>query len=340
MSPVKKLKTFKTKTGIPIFQIPIEAFPGLWTYAYLVLLGDYQVLIDTGSSFSSATEQLIGGIQEAGNHVNGRHFSISGLTHVMITHGHIDHFGGLPAIRERSDALVGIHELDRRNVTHFAERRILNLQKLSDYLIKAGVGILDRENLLQFYRYLKDMFETVEVDYSYEAIDMELGPFRILHAPGHSGGHVVIRLEDILFCGDHILSEITPHQVAEELSPWSGLNHYLNSLDAVERWSDGINLALCGHKQEITDLPARISAIKEMHMERLDRVLNFFGSPNTISALSKNLFGNTNGFNALLAIEEAGAHVEYLYQRGMLKVVNYEEGEKSGAQFVHLFQCS
>jgi hypothetical protein len=75
-------------------------------------------------------------------------------------------------------------------------------------------------------------------------------------------------------------------------------------------------------------------------MERLDRVLNFFGSPNTISALSKNLFGNTNGFNALLAIEEAGAHVEYLYQRGMLKVVNYEEGEKSGAQFVHLFQCS
>ena len=101
MSPVKKLKTFKTKTGIPIFQIPIEAFPGLWTYAYLVLLGDYQVLIDTGSSFSSATEQLIGGIQEAGNHVNGRHFSISGLTHVMITHGHIDHFGGLPAIRER-----------------------------------------------------------------------------------------------------------------------------------------------------------------------------------------------------------------------------------------------
>lgn len=335
---METIKTFKTRTGIPIFRIPIEAFPGLWTYAYLVLEGDYRVLIDTGSSFSSASEQLMTGIQEAGNLINGRHFSISELTHVMITHGHIDHFGGLLALRERTNALVGIHELDRRNLTHFSERRTLNLQTLSDYLIKAGVEKPERENLLQFYRYLKDLFEAVEVNYSYEAINMELGPFSILHAPGHSGGHVVIRLDDILFCGDHILSGITPHQVPEELSSWSGLNHYLNSLDAVASWTEDINLALCGHRQEITDLPARISAIKAMHMERLDRVLHFFSSPNTIFELSKNLFGNVKGFNALLAIEEAGAHVEYLYQRGLLMVVNYEEGDSSAKPFIHLYQ--
>lgn len=36
-----------------------------------------------------------------------------------------------------------------------------------------------------------------------------------------------------------------------------------------------------------------------------------------------------NGFDGLLAIEEAGAHVEYLYQRGMLGIENYVQLERS-----------
>ena len=31
------------------------------------------------------------------------------------------------------------------------------------------------------------------------------------------------------------------------------------------------------------------------------------------------------GFNTLLALEEVGAHVEYLYQHGQLRVTNLDE---------------
>ena len=331
---MKKIELFETSSRIPIYQIPIEAFPGLWAYAYLVIHEEFSVLIDTGSGFGESENQLLSGIREAGIIEKGEIFSLEDLTHVLITHGHIDHFGGLSEICSQTDALVGVHELDRRNLTSFHERHAINLHKLSDYLIEAGVNGEKRESMLDFYRFTMQLFNSVDVDIGYEEINMQLGPFRFLHVPGHSGGHIVIRLDDILFCGDHILSDITPHQAPEQLSTWCGLNHYLKSLELVEQWAGDVQMALCGHKRVITDLPARISEIKHMHMDRLEEVLLFFRSPNTVDALSESLFGKVNGFNALLAIEEAGAHVEYLYQRGMLTIENYDQLEGSNSPVV------
>ncbi len=335
---VNEIEFFVTSSGTPIYQILLEAFPGLWTYAYLVMHDDYKVLIDTGSGFGESKEQLVTGIQNAGTSALGRSFSLSDLTHVLITHGHIDHFGGLSDICSQTNALVGVHELDRRNLTSFHERRTINLHNLGDYLIEAGVNGEKRESMLDFYRFTMQLFDSVDVDFGFEELNMQLGPFRFLHVPGHSGGHVVIRLDDILFCGDHILTDITPHQAPEQLNTWCGLNHYLKSLDSAELWAGDVNLALCGHKNVITDLPARIAEIKEMHFERLEEVLDFYRSPNTIESLSESLFGRTNGLDGLLAIEEAGAHVEYLHQRGMLTIKNYDQLAGNNGPVVHYYQ--
>ena len=329
MKVMKELQTFETSLGARVYQIPVEAFPGFWAFAYLIVYEDELVLIDAGSGIGDSNQQLTNGILEAGLADPGRNFTLEDLTHVLITHGHIDHFGGLTNILSNSNALVGVHELDRRNLTNYEERRVLILRKLENYLIEAGVEAESRENLLGLYRFTKQLFQSLPVDFSYEDINMTLGEFEFLHVPGHCAGHVVIRLHDILFCGDHILSDITPHQAPEQLTSWTGLDHYLHSLDAVELWSDGIKLALCGHKKVITDLPARIMEIRAMHMERLEMVMEFFRSTQTIQDLSKSLFRRANGYNALLAIEEAGAHVEYLYQRGLLAIDNYDQLEST-----------
>ncbi len=47
--------------------------------------------------------------------------------------------------------------------------------------------------------------------------------------------------------------------------------------------------------------------------------------------VSQALFGEVHGYNVLLAVEEAGAHVEYLYQRGLLGIDNLEELESNPA---------
>jgi glyoxylase-like metal-dependent hydrolase (beta-lactamase superfamily II) len=156
---------------------------------------------------------------------------------------------------------------------------------------------------------------------------MRLGPFEMLHVPGHCAGHVVIRLHDVLFSGDHVLQDISPHQSPEHLTLSTGLDHYLASLKLLRSWATNIHLTLGGHRDPVSDLYGRIDAIQKLHAERLQTVLDLLEQPHTVLEVSQALFGEVHGYNALLAVEKAGAHVEYLYQRGQLGIENLEELE-------------
>jgi glyoxylase-like metal-dependent hydrolase (beta-lactamase superfamily II) len=328
------VQEFRTSSGARIFQLPLLAFPGLSGFAYLVFVDDYKVLIDTGSGIGESNGHLQEGfstVAEMMSH-NGygdtRSFSVSDLTHILITHGHIDHIGGLAYLRPLTNAGIGVHELDQRILTNYEERLIVVAHRLSEWLVEAGVPPDRRQQLLSMYQLTKSLFHSVDVDFTFEAIGMHLGPFEFLHVPGHCAGQVVIRLDDVLFSGDHILDDTSPHQAPERLTLSTGLDHYLKSLDAVEEWAGDVPLTLPGHKAPITDLRKRVNQIRELHRERLAQVLELMQEPKTIFEVAEILFGEVHGYNKLLAVEEAGAHVEYLYQRGLLKIENLSEYEK------------
>jgi glyoxylase-like metal-dependent hydrolase (beta-lactamase superfamily II) len=293
----------------------------------------YTVLIDAGSGYGNSNDHLEQGMMATGGHL-GKEISLESLTHIFITHGHIDHFGGLSYVRPRTQARLGIHELDLRILTNYEERRLIASLDMRRFLVEAGVSGSRLEKLLELYNISKGLFQSMPVDFTYESSGMRLGPFEFLHVPGHCAGHVAIRLHDILFSGDHVLDDISPHQAPERLTLSTGLGHYLQSLDALQRWAGDVRLVLGGHKKPVTDLPARLDAIRSLHKERLQDVLDFLCEPHTIVELSRHLFGEVHGYNVLLALEEAGAHVEYLYQRGLLGIENMsdlEDGRGPGA---------
>ena len=88
----------------------------------------------------------------------------------------------------------------------------------------------------------------------------------------------------------------------------------------------GIRLSLPGHEAEIGDLGARIDAIAAHHRERLQTgCWTICREPQSLVAVSRALFGERSGYTRLLALEEAGAHVEYLFQRGELGIANLED---------------
>ncbi|RLD10869.1 MAG: hypothetical protein DRI56_02095 [Chloroflexota bacterium] len=321
------LKTFTTSSGCPIYRLTLKAFENFWTYAYLVLVDDMQVLIDTGSGFGVCNQDLEDGLALAGSEAK-RPINFSTLTHVLITHGHIDHFGGLPYIHKNSPAKIGIHELDMRIITNYEERLVIVSQRLNDFLRSAGVADAQRENLLKVYRMAKLTYQSVPVDFCFEEIGMSFGPFEMLHVPGHCSGHVVIRLEDVLFVGDHVLGDISPHQSPESITAFTGLGHYLKSLEVLRAWARGSRLVLPGHGIPIPNLNIRLDEIKKVHADRLTDIQNILKVPHTITKIAHELFGDVQGYygyNQLLALEEAGAHVEYLCQRGLLHIHNLEE---------------
>ena len=312
--------TFESSSGARIWRLLVEAFPNMWANLYLVQSGDIVALIDSGSGSDKSNEDLQRGFETAG-------FQFSDLTHILLTHGHIDHYGGLSFLRERTQAQIGLHELDWQTISHHEARLAVMRHRLDDFLTSAGIPFERRAELLDMYRFTKALYRSVPVDFTYEARKMEVGPFKMVHVPGHCPGHVAIKLDDLVFCGDLVLEHITPHQSPEELTPFMGVRHYLESLSVLERWADGARLVLNGHDEPITDLPARIADTRQHLSRRVDQTLTAASKPRTLAEITEQVYGAMGGYNALLVIEKIGAYVEYLYQRGLLEITNFDELE-------------
>ncbi len=223
---------------------------------------------------------------------------------------------GWSSCSERAHALVGIHELDMGNLTNYEERVAVAENHLKAYLVEAGVPEEEREGILNMYRVNKMLFHSVPVDFTFEARGMRLGAFEMLHVPGHCAGHVVIRLHNFLFSGDHVLGRITPHQSPERLTYSTGLGHYLDSLALLEKWAGSSRTDPGGSRRPDPEPARAFGRDPAKSCRPLERHLEFLSEPHTIADVSQRLFGGVDGYNILLAIEEAGAHVEYLHQRG------------------------
>src|ERR1051325_10600752 len=114
MSESLTFEKFESSGGVTMYRIPLEVFPNFWAYAYVVRKDEYCVLIDCGSGTDTSHQNMLAGLQQA-------KLQPSDLTHILLTHAHIDHFGGLSRLRPITDAKIGCHELDVQNVAHHEE---------------------------------------------------------------------------------------------------------------------------------------------------------------------------------------------------------------------------
>jgi glyoxylase-like metal-dependent hydrolase (beta-lactamase superfamily II) len=319
---------FETSRGAKIHRIPLELFPNFRAYVYLVQKDDTRVLIDCGSGLETSHANLLSGLQQAG-------VQPSQLTHILLTHAHIDHYGGLSQLKPITQAKIGVHELDLQVVSYHEARLALIGQRLASFLAGTGLAEETRDQLLSIYRFTKAIYHSVPVDFTYENVDMQVGPFELIHLPGHCPGHVAIRLDDVVFCGDMVVEGVTPHLSPESINPNSGLDHYLESLVHFQRWAKDARLILNGHDNVITDLPERIEATRQNLIRRMSRALDALAEPVTIAEISRTVYGETGGYNALLIIEKTGAYVEYFYEHGMIEITNPEKLEQGAPARYH-----
>ena len=100
----------------------------------------------------------------------------------------------------------------------------------------------------------------------------------------------------------------------------------------------GARFVLSGHGP-IQNLAARIVEIRANLNHRLRQTLEAFREPSTGAAACRQVYGEINGYNALLVIEKMGAYVEYLYQRGLLEISNLNEFEGEGNPVIR-YRCN
>lgn len=330
MPRLPDVKRFVSNTSVVIYRIPCQVMPEFSARVYLLLGAGPPTLVDTGSGFGQSTAQILAGL-EAVRSDFGEPVGLRDVRRILITHGHVDHVGGLPELHQKTGAAVAIHELDSRVLRAHRERAAVGRRKLRHFLQQAGVEPPDQEKLLGAYGSISRDLPKIPVEFTLED-GAELDGLRFLHTPGHSPGHVCITAGDVLLSGDHVLSHKSTQQWPESINPYTGIGHYLDSLEKVRRL-EGIGLVLGGHEAPLEDLGARIEEIRRTQFRRIDRVLDVLrrAGPMTVSEIARELYPRAVAFHVMLALQDTGARVEYLHQRGRLVIANLEEveGEES-----------
>lgn len=329
------IQTYKTGAGRTIYGFQVQSFAQLVNNIYVICDGDQVILVDTGSGMDEAGRQLLDGFAAL------RAYEPIGwddVDAILITHGHIDHFGGLPLVRQHTAAPVGVHVLDRRVLSSHEERVIFASRRLDTFLEQSGVAAEQRQALMGVYLFSKNRYGSTPVDFLLEEGRPTAGGLGVYHVPGHCPGQVCLQVDDVLLTADHILSYTTPHQAPESITNNMGLGHYLASLDKIAAL-DGIRLGLGGHEEPLPDVHGRIRDIKASHARRLDKILDLCATPASIADISRGLFGQVESYHILLALEEAGAHVEYLYQRGELVAANLDEIERTSHPVIYYLRA-
>ncbi len=317
------VKRFAAGAETRIYQLSVETFPRHVNNVYLVLEPGSSLLLDAGSGLPTSRRDLALGFAIVRD-VLGEDVRWEDLDLCVVSHAHSDHCGGVNEVKKTSRAKLAVHELDARVIACFEERFVLATKDLEVYWKRAGVPPEQRAAMRELYAYGKRLFHSEPVDRVLQDGDV-IGPgYRVHHVPGHCPGLVCLQVHDVLLTSDHVLARITPHQFPQAIAPFAGLEHYFRSLAKV-RALDGIRLALGGHEEPILDLRTRIDEIAALDHARLDRVLETCERPMTVDEIARALFGEQEGYGVILAIDEAGAHVEYLHALGRLRVDNLDE---------------
>jgi len=333
---VPPVQRFESNTNVRIYRVSCRAFPKLVTHVYLLIGAGPVTLVDTGSGYGESTADLFAGLETVRRDF-GESAGPDAIERILITHGHHDHFGGLVQFRGRVTAEVGIHPLDRWVLSGYEERLIVATQGIRAFLKRAGCPSAKEDALVARYLSTKKDVRSQRVDFLLED-GHTLDGLEFIHVPGHCPGQVCIRVGDILLTADHVLPRTTPHQSPESITASTGLRHYLESLEKIGRL-EGIRLCLGGHEEPFGGLRERVTAIRKDHEVKLERIRSLLAEAGTLTMdeLSGRMYPWAEDWHELLAIEEVGAHVEYLYERGELAVANVAELE-SGAHPALVFQ--
>lgn len=296
-------------------ELPVP-FPVRTTNVYLVN-EEPVTLIDTGVKTDRSLQVLEDSLQRLG-------YGVGDIRRILITHGHIDHYGQAKKISALSGAEVYVHVKEYQRIHSIGQSR----GDLVSVLIQSGTP---KDSLDEAVNYLKsavqslaDPLDDVHFVDEGDEICFKNMVFRSILCPGHSPGLVCFYLEEggILISSDHLLNEISPNPVIDLSQKGPGprstsLKEYLNSLRKIEDLE--VSLVLPGHGEPIRDFRGALEKVFHHHDQRLSMVLSILSlGERTAYEISKALFPNMKSFEVFLGVSEVLGHLRILLDEGKI----------------------
>ncbi len=256
--------------GIYQLEVPIPNNPLGRTNVYLLKGDGGHLLIDTGWEAEESFVSLKNQIAETGA-------ELKDISHLVFTHGHGDHYGLASKMRDITHAKIFLHHLDQEHMKERLTNTDAFIREVQQLLHMNGVPTEELPDSIfktargKIRGYVPPTVPDV-ILHGGETISNGKFSLQVIWTPGHSPGHVCFYelTQQLLFAGDHILPNITPHISVQSLSDNNPLGDFLQSLNSLKQLS--VKLVLPAHEHLFTNLPKRIDEIIEHHRQRTSEI--------------------------------------------------------------------
>jgi glyoxylase-like metal-dependent hydrolase (beta-lactamase superfamily II) len=314
--------------GVLRLQLPVS-LPGLGhVNCYSLEDGEGFAVVDPGLPGEVAWRDLLGRFALAGIPLQRVHT-------VVVTHSHLDHFGGAARLRQETGAEIVTHEAFRLWWNPTAPDGE-DPEAIAELAPASGV---DRPTRWGGKNFVRDHDESIDDEITglrsplgtprptkrladADVITLAGRDWVAMHTPGHTQDHLCLYdpEEGIVMSGDHVLPTITPHigGTGDSSDP---LDEFLESLHRMTLL-EGVTNVLPAHGHPFTNLHHRVERIKEHHLERLQRLrtaARAIGRPAPVEELTKQLFSEAAW--GPMADSETYVHLEYLRRAGLARSI-------------------
>lgn len=248
------------------------------------------------------------------------------MRRIVVSHGHVDHYGGAQGLVERAGGNVPIHAHPddtskiwakgprwRDLMPHYAAL----FQKLGVPLDEMVAAARSIDRGLRLARRVAEVRPIAEGD----VVRTRWATFQVLHMPGHTPGLVCLWDEEhrLFLAADHLLEKVSPNPLIE-LGPdgeegWKPLLAYLASVERLRALDVG--LLLPGHGPAFADHRRVIDELTLFYARRQAKIRAALAErPLTGFEVTRALFPWAGPGQLFLTVSEAVANLEVMEARG------------------------
>jgi glyoxylase-like metal-dependent hydrolase (beta-lactamase superfamily II) len=248
-------------------------------------------------------------------------------TDIFLTHQHSDHTG-LAASIATDMSKIYMSEIDKKGYNNLLKPEywdLINEEFLAFGFSREELEKNPKQNPMLTYL-SSEQREITSVNEGF-VIDLGNYKFKCIDTPGHTPGHMCLYDEGnkILFCGDHIIFDITPN-ITSWIDTDNSLGTYIESLNKIKRFD--IKFAFSAHREAMGNCYKRIDEIIFHHQQRLNEayeIIKEFKDITTYDVASKMTWSiRAKSWSEFpisqkwFAVGEASAHLEYLVFEGTI----------------------
>jgi glyoxylase-like metal-dependent hydrolase (beta-lactamase superfamily II) len=321
------IKPFPELENIHAVAIPFVGFPDLITANVYVLGKGHLTLIDAGPKINGAMDFLLDQLSYMG-------CSFKDIERIIVTHGHVDHFGLGASIRNAAGRTIKIlaHPEEKWRMSTGNFETDLWSQEANDFMVMAGTPREHIEKARKRFLNMSKLAEPVDdIGFLEDGDELEGSGFRlkVIHTPGHTAGSICL-LEShfgVLFTGDSVIKHISPNPIVEPRRRdlrdpcYESLVAYLRSLDRLR--SLEVNFVFPGHGEFLRDLQEIVESYIMHHQERMDLIWRALHKrPRPVYDLVKEVLPFMPEDHIFLGVSEIMSHLEVLIREDKVTIID------------------